>query len=766
MGRHYLSNVTIVAVAASVLAVLALAVPPASATTSNQSYVSGGSQAASAVAGDGGHCALLKGAKVACWGDQVDDESRAPMTTATVPILGGSIAERSMSAAPGPGSGPVCETVDFVDVPITPGVTTYTAYVTDTRQGAGVYSTSPPYPGDHLVVDGATFNAPAGQHQIPLAEVGGHGGPGCVSEAGRFGLTKVLGTTSTKYDISGTVTGPDGKPVAGVVIDVRDANGVVVASATTDGHGHYQTIELDAGQYFVEPATNRDRYKPSVVQVDLSSSSGIANFSPFAQVVVTGVDPPEGSPNNNPTTGETGQEATVSGTGFEEAGTRSEVGFCTASGPSDCVGAIIVSRSDTAIRLQIPPLPTVSNEPPRKSPVPMNVVVKLLDASGAVVASSTDPPPTPQFSYVMALTSVVPSPSSPGPVKILGSGFGIHSWTEDLWFCIPGVSPSGPNPGHDGCIFVHGDWVNDGEIDANAPRGPVVMKSLNLGALPSGTFTSDVYLETAGMIAGPVPLQSTLALGSITPEESGPNPLIADPGLDLSGTGFGPDGTQDGALFCPAGVTPYSLTGDLDPRCLVHEGVAYDNGTELGVYRPFVALGVTGGTFNSERFDVYVRADADAYQSQLTGGYAPVELGCCDHTYVYSDPHPYTIELDLGTVRPTLLAAGGGTKVEIFGSGFGDGDTFDLPRHPNRVLFCPTDVRPALGTADQCALGTSEVTRSDGREITVVAPAMPAGTPDGVRNLWVQVVGDYWTGDLTGKVIAVSLPQRVTYTNP
>jgi hypothetical protein len=99
-----------------------------------------------------------------------------------------------MSAA-----GDVCETFEFVDVPITSGVTTYTAYVTDTVLHAtvafpGVYSTSPPYSDDHILFDGATFNAPAGRHQIPLAEVGAHGG--CASEAGRFGLIKVLGTTS------------------------------------------------------------------------------------------------------------------------------------------------------------------------------------------------------------------------------------------------------------------------------------------------------------------------------------------------------------------------------------------------------------------------------------------------------------------------------------------------------------------------------------------------------------------------------------------
>src|ERR1019366_930864 len=47
-------------------------------------------------------------------------------SASTLRIQGGTIAERSMSA------GGACETFDFVDVPITSGVTTYTAYVTDT----------------------------------------------------------------------------------------------------------------------------------------------------------------------------------------------------------------------------------------------------------------------------------------------------------------------------------------------------------------------------------------------------------------------------------------------------------------------------------------------------------------------------------------------------------------------------------------------------------------------------------------------------------
>ncbi len=81
-----------------------------------------------------------------------------------------------------------------------------------------------------------------------------------------------------KYDIAGTVTGPDGEPVAGIVIDVRTASGAVVASATTGGDGHYQTIELDPATYLVEPATDSEDFSPSVLRVNLVSASVTVNF--------------------------------------------------------------------------------------------------------------------------------------------------------------------------------------------------------------------------------------------------------------------------------------------------------------------------------------------------------------------------------------------------------------------------------------------------------------------------------------------------------
>ena len=82
-----------------------------------------------------------------------------------------------------------CSDAIFVEVPALPGVTKYTAYVTDTVKGATAafpdqYSTEPPYAEDHIVyAPGVGFQAPAGEHQISLA--GGTGGAGFPARAAR-----------------------------------------------------------------------------------------------------------------------------------------------------------------------------------------------------------------------------------------------------------------------------------------------------------------------------------------------------------------------------------------------------------------------------------------------------------------------------------------------------------------------------------------------------------------------------------------------------
>ena len=91
-----------------------------------------------------------------------------------------------------------------------------------------------PYLASYAADCDATFdgtlaaNCTIGQTTPPGKWTSNHGSVGIF-------LASPFDPPPAKFDVSGTVTGPDGKPVAGVVIDVRNASGVVVANATTDG---------------------------------------------------------------------------------------------------------------------------------------------------------------------------------------------------------------------------------------------------------------------------------------------------------------------------------------------------------------------------------------------------------------------------------------------------------------------------------------------------------------------------------------------------
>ena len=125
----------------------------------------------------------------------------AGAVAANIEVHGATIVERFVVRSDQGGG---CSFDIFVDVPSLPGVTKYTAFVTDTVKGATAafpdgYSIEPPYEQDHIVFGpGVGFQAPAGEHQIPLAGGGGgigvHGA-GCpdTGEPGRFGLVRVIG---------------------------------------------------------------------------------------------------------------------------------------------------------------------------------------------------------------------------------------------------------------------------------------------------------------------------------------------------------------------------------------------------------------------------------------------------------------------------------------------------------------------------------------------------------------------------------------------
>ncbi|MDO9398974.1 MAG: carboxypeptidase-like regulatory domain-containing protein, partial [Herbiconiux sp.] len=62
-------------------------------------------------------------------------------------------------------------------------------------------------------------------------------------------LTGQDATLARKAEISGTVTGPDGRPLAGVAVRALDAEGEEFGTAVTDFDGRYGIRGLDAGRY-------------------------------------------------------------------------------------------------------------------------------------------------------------------------------------------------------------------------------------------------------------------------------------------------------------------------------------------------------------------------------------------------------------------------------------------------------------------------------------------------------------------------------------
>jgi alpha-tubulin suppressor-like RCC1 family protein len=66
---------------------LSLVAPPAAGAAPRQGLAAGRFQAVSIAGGDAGYCALLSDAKVACWGDSVDDEAGVPpLSNAAEPV--------------------------------------------------------------------------------------------------------------------------------------------------------------------------------------------------------------------------------------------------------------------------------------------------------------------------------------------------------------------------------------------------------------------------------------------------------------------------------------------------------------------------------------------------------------------------------------------------------------------------------------------------------------------------------------------------------
>jgi len=71
--------------------------------------------------------------------------------------------------------------------------------------------------------------------------------------------------------LHGTVTGPDGEPVAGARISVSDGTGAAVAATTTDADGAYQVTDLAPGDYTVVTTL----FEPAVRHVDLAGGEPV-----------------------------------------------------------------------------------------------------------------------------------------------------------------------------------------------------------------------------------------------------------------------------------------------------------------------------------------------------------------------------------------------------------------------------------------------------------------------------------------------------------
>jgi len=613
--------------------------------------------------------------------------------------------------------------------------------------------------------------------------VTGSSGPATGPIAGGTAIT-ITGTnfgpqgSSDQVDL---VFGPTASPTDIVADDVMVSDSTTITAVTGDA-----TSVLPTGQSSL--ATD--------VEVTTTSGTSAPNppgdqFTYTNAVVVNSVDPPSASPWG-------GVPITIAGSGFDQPGTTPTVSFCLPAAPTNCSStsgtADITSVTNTAITLLLPPFggnapppDAQASDPPLSvilggASYPVNVIVTLspTGSAGTIQATSANPPPAPLFTYRVGVTSVVPSTTSPGMIRILGYGFGtglgsgvagapnLGGGPDNIFFCIPGtnwvltttVSDIGDN---DSCAEeLDVTPLNDGEIDVTSPSGPIVVSlatDLGVGGtLLSGSFTADVYVNAEDNVGGPGTLQSTLSLQSVTPHSTGANPLEGTV-LTLNGTGLG--GAD--AWFCPSGDSPETVSFisglTYNPACVQENPLTGSSATTLLVRPPTFVLGQNGGTFNSEDFDVYAEGAATAFTANVTGGYEP----SAGYYPTWSNSISYNLQVTITGPVPTVLAPGGGTPVQVFGSGFGQ-QAAGYGNVPDQVFFCPAGVNPPNNGTAGCAQGTSEVTKSD-EEIDVVAPPPPPDAADGV-NLWVQVVGDVNISSyipLQGKVIAWGLPQPVTY---
>src|SRR6516162_6569254 len=66
-----------------------------------------------------------------------------------------------------------------------------------------------------------------------------------------LGLLVTTASGAGAATITGTVTGPDGKPLRAVFVQARNAGTKITVSVLSDNQGHYKVPDLTAGDYRV-----------------------------------------------------------------------------------------------------------------------------------------------------------------------------------------------------------------------------------------------------------------------------------------------------------------------------------------------------------------------------------------------------------------------------------------------------------------------------------------------------------------------------------
>ncbi|MDD5542407.1 MAG: IPT/TIG domain-containing protein [Acidobacteriia bacterium] len=195
-----------------------------------------------------------------------------------------------------------------------------------------------------------------------------------------------------KFIIAGTLTQPDGSPLAGAILSLSGS--IAGIQATSDDQGNYVFLNVPTGNYAIEPSLKNFSFSPAAQSVLISTTSiGDVNFqgAHLPNLAITSISPPNGP---------VGSPVTLHGTGF-----------------STLAGNNLVQFYGT-----LSPTTVLNNPPPTDSSITVLVPASartgpVVVAEGGVVSNSV------QFSVTEAnSTAVTLSGAVPSSVAISGLG--------------------------------------------------------------------------------------------------------------------------------------------------------------------------------------------------------------------------------------------------------------------------------------------------------------------------------------------------------